>query len=104
MLGPKTDAEKIVRIRPGLLGVRGPMDVALERIELQTNRGLVCRQLEAFYERGANEREYVAEFSFEAPPMDTDNLNLVLTKEQRPIQVAMPFIVRDLPVPALGHK
>src|ERR1017187_8778810 len=46
-LAPLTQEEQIVRVRPGVLAVRGEMDVAMERLELLNSAGRKCQLLRA---------------------------------------------------------
>jgi hypothetical protein len=98
-LTPQSDAEKIVRIRPGVIGVRGPMDVVLERLELQGPHGWPCKRIESSYARAEDGKGYMATLTFEPPSTAAQDLTLVLTKAARTVPVEIPFLVRDVQVP-----
>lgn len=103
-LTPRTLAEQAVRIRPGVIGLRGPMDIAMERIELHDSRGWKCKVIEASYVQAEDGKGYIADLLFEEPVVATDDLTLVMTKGARQLAVDVPFLVRDVPLPATADK
>ena len=104
ILTPMTDAEKIVRIRPGLVGVRGPMDIALDCLELHSGNGRVLNLMESSYAADKDGKGYVANVTFEMPTSESERLTLVLVKKSRPLDVEMPFLVRNIAAPTLHQK
>ncbi len=100
-LMPKGGDPQIVRVRPGVLAVRGPMDIVMDRIELIDPRGWKCKPIDASYEPVGDGKAYIADFSFEAPTPATDDLTLVMTKESRRVAIDVPFVVRNVPPPQM---
>ena len=96
-LAPQTDEEKIVRIRPGVLAVRGAMDVAMERLRMRDAKGWL-HQANMEYKQ-VEKGIYEAVVQFIPPPGNLNDIALVLTKAVRTVTLDMPFQVRDLPAP-----
>jgi hypothetical protein len=95
-LAPVTPEEGIVRVRPGVIAVRGEIDVALERLELYNSAGRKCQLLRARYERAGKGKGYEAELTFATSAEKAKALTLVMTKAARSVPVEMPFVVRDV--------
>jgi hypothetical protein len=95
-LAPMTPEEQIVRVRPGVIAVRGEIDVALERLELLNSAGRKCQLLRARYEQAGKGKGYDAELTFATSSDKTNALTLVMTKGPRSIAVELPFLVRDV--------
>jgi hypothetical protein len=95
-LTPRTAEEQIVRVRPGVIAVRGVMDVALERLELVDAGGRKCRQIKGRYEQAAAGKGYEADLLFAAPFNKAEELTLVMTKAMRTVPLEIPFLVRDV--------
>jgi hypothetical protein len=95
-LTPQTPVEQVVRIRPGVIAVRGAMDVAMERLELLDRAGRKCRPIKTGYEQAAQGKGYDADLFFADPGTKTDELTLVMTKASRTVPLAIPFLVRDV--------
>ena len=95
-LAPQTPEQQIVRIRPGVIAVRGVMDVAMERLELLDHAGRKCRSIKARYEQVQAGKGYEAHLVFAAPETKEDHLTLVMTKASRTVPLEMPFLVRDV--------
>ncbi|MSQ94381.1 MAG: hypothetical protein EXR98_07475 [Gemmataceae bacterium] len=95
-LTPQTLEEKIIRIRPGLTAVRGPMDVALERLELVGPAGQKAKLVQSRYEQIEAGKSYDAVLRFAIPGVNTNDLTLVMTKAARTVPLEIPFLVRDV--------
>jgi hypothetical protein len=95
-LAPLTPEEQIVRVRPGVVAVRGEIDVALERLELYNSAGRKCQLLRARYEHMGKGKGYDVELTFATSADKTDAVTLAMTKGARAIHVEMPFLVRDV--------
>lgn len=87
---------EVVRVRPGLIAVRGAIDVAIERLELRDPHGLKYRQIKSSYQHLGEGKGYDVELTYAAKWNGKDQPTLVLTKAPRTISVEMPFVVRDL--------
>ncbi|HZZ80549.1 MAG TPA: hypothetical protein VFE62_18745 [Gemmataceae bacterium] len=100
-LAPTTPEKKVVRVRPGLIAVRGAMDVAMERLRLRDNQGWWHAPLmKSEYKCVDTEKEcYEASLYFNLPPGGMKECSLVLTKEPRTVPLEMPFVVRDVAYP-----
>lgn len=99
-LMPPGAQPQAVRIRPGVVGIRGPMDIAFERLELRGPNGNVHGRVEGTYERAENAKSYQARLLYNLPAEGTD-LTLVLTKAPRTVTAEVPFVVRDVSVPVM---
>jgi hypothetical protein len=95
-LAPQTPEQQIVRIRPGVIAVRGVMDVAMERLELLDHAGRKCHSIKARYEQVQAGKGYEAHLVFAAPETKADHLTLVMTKASRTVPLEIPFLVRDV--------
>jgi hypothetical protein len=102
-LTPQTDAEKIVRLPTGVIAVRGPMDVALDRLELRDAKGWPYRPAKTGYEQ-VEKGCYEASVYFAVPPGRPEEISLALTKAAKTVTVDMPFQVRDVAAPVLEGK
>jgi hypothetical protein len=102
-LAPQTDEEKIVRLRTGVLAVRGPMDVALDRLELRDAKGWPYRPAKTEYQNVEKGR-YEGSVYFVAPPGRQEDLSLVMTKAAKTVTLDMPFQVRDVAAPLMEGK
>jgi hypothetical protein len=95
-LTPQSPAEQVVRVRPGVIAVRGAMDVAMERLELLDRAGRKCRSIKTGYEQAAQGKGYEANLFFADPGTKLDELMLVMTKAWRTVPLEIPFLVRDV--------
>ena len=98
-LTPKTLAEQVVRVRPGVVALRGAMDVALERLQLYDRMGRTHERTIIRYSQAKNGKGYEAEVAFAGNGSEARELTLALTYEPRKMTVQMPFVVRDLELP-----
>jgi hypothetical protein len=97
-LAPQTDEEKIVRVRPGLVAVRGAMDVAMERLRMRDAKGWLYQANTEYKE--VEKGIYEASVHFSPRPGNLRNIGLVLTKAAKTVTIDTPFQVRDVAVPA----
>ena len=93
---PETPEQQIVRVRPGMVAVRGAIDVAMERLELIDGTGRKCQPIRARYERAMKSKGYEAELVFAATTTKIDGLTLVMRKAPRIVPLEIPFLVRDV--------
>jgi hypothetical protein len=93
---PQTPEQQIVRVRPGMIAVRGAIDIAMERLELFDAVGRKCQLIRARYERAGKGKGYEAELVFAAMTAKLDGLTLVMTKAPRTVSLEVPFLVRDV--------
>ena len=94
-LAPTPD-QQVVRVRPGVLAVRGVLDVALERLELVDGLNRPCKLVRSRYEQKPAGKGYDVDLYFADPGTKLEGLTLALTSVPRPLAVAMPFVVRDV--------
>ncbi len=97
-LAPQTDEEKIVRVRPGLVAVRGAMDVAMERLRMRDAKGWLHQANTEYKEM--DKGIYEASVQFSPRSGNLGEIGLVLTKAAKTLTLDMPFQVRDVPAPA----
>ena len=97
-LAPQSDEEKIVRARPGVIAIRGAMDVALERLQLRDQRGWPHRPGKTDY-RQMEDGSYEATVAFAEPHGGFENVSLLLTKAPRTVSLEVPFHVSDVAAP-----
>jgi hypothetical protein len=95
-LTPQTPAEQVVRVRPGVIAVRGAMDVAMGRLELLDRAGRKCRPIKTGYEQASRGKGYEADLFFAHSGTKSDELTLVMTKTWRTVPLEIPFLVRDV--------
>ena len=100
LLAPKPGETQVVRVRPGVVGVLGPMDVIMQRLEVRDPRGWKCKWIESSYHAADKDGAYLAQVAVEIQRGLKDPYTLVLTKAPRRVAVEVPFVVRDLIVPA----
>jgi hypothetical protein len=98
-LTPKGADPKVIRVRPGVAAVMGPMDVVMQRLEVRDARGWKCKELEATYQAANEGGGYLAYLIVEAP--QAGELTLLLTKDARRVAVDVPFVVRNVAPPEL---
>ena len=60
-LTPKTQTQRVIRIRPGVIAERGAIDVAMERFELRDLRGKKYRQEKSHYQQAEGGKGYKVE-------------------------------------------
>jgi hypothetical protein len=96
-LAPQSDEEKVVRVRPGLIAVRGAMDVAMERLRMRDGKGWLYQANSEYKE--VEKGIYEASIQFSPRPGNLDDIGLVLTKAAKTMTLDMPFQVRDVDVP-----
>jgi hypothetical protein len=94
-LAPQTDEEKVIRVRPGVLAVRGAIDVAVERLRIRDAKGWLYQANTEYKEIEKGIYEVAVQFSPRAENLD--NIGLVLTKAAKSVTLDMPFQVRDVP-------
>lgn len=93
-LTPTTPEQAIVRIRPGMVAVRGAIDVAMERLEMYEASGRKCRLISSRYDKVKSGTGYDADLVF---ALSSDRaLTLALTKAPRTVALEMPFLVREV--------
>jgi hypothetical protein len=102
-LTPQTQEQAVVRVRPGVVALRGAMDVAIERLELLDGLGRRSPLIRSKYEKADKGTGYDADLTFAYTGARTDELTLVLTKAPRTVVVEMPFLVRDLALPEMAE-
>ena len=96
-LKPQTPAEAVVRIRPGVIGLRGPIDIAIERLSLVDSVGRKYPLVNQRYWRAEGGTGYEANLTYGLPDgVARAEFTLVMTKAPRTIAVDMPFVVRDV--------
>jgi hypothetical protein len=96
-LTPMTDKEKIVRVRPGLVAVRGAIDVAMERLKLRDDKGWLYTPLPKTEYRDVGKGVYEATIYFAPPVGRVEDFALVMTKAPRTLPVDVTFQVSDVP-------
>ncbi len=103
-LAPQTDEQKVVRVRPGLLAVRGAIDIAVERLKLRDAKGWLHLALAKTEYKETGMGGYDVSIYFVAPAGRPEDFGLVMTKEARTVTVEMPFQVRDVAAPVAPGK
>jgi hypothetical protein len=103
-LTPQTPEEQTIRIRPGVIAVRGVMDIALERLELVSAGGQKGKLVRSRYEPSADGKSYEAVVQFAMPTAETERMTLMLTKAAKTVTLEMPFHMRDVPAPVAEGK
>jgi hypothetical protein len=94
-LTPQNPEQGVVRVRPGLIAVRGAIDVAIERIELRDQHGLKYGLVKSAYKASEDGKGHEVELQF-AGRACKDAPTLVLTKAARTVPFEVPFVLRDL--------
>jgi hypothetical protein len=97
-LPPPAPGQEIVRVRPGVVALRGPTDVALDMLELWDAQGRKLPRTQATAETVAGQDAAEFQLSFQPRPGSEEELRLVLAKV-RTVTLAVPFVVKDVPVP-----
>lgn len=98
-LTPQTDEQKIVRVRPGVIAVRGAMDVAVERLRVRDAKGWLHHILASTEYKEVEKGCYEASVHIAPLAGRAEDFGLVLTKEPKTVICDMPFQVRDVAVP-----
>jgi hypothetical protein len=100
-LTPKTVEQKMIRVRPGVIAERGPVDFALERLQLLDRAGRPCARTRWSYEPAKTGKGYEVLLLYGVNHGDAEDVSLVLTEEPRKVSVVVPFVVRDVGVPGM---
>lgn len=90
--------ERVVRLRPGVIAVRGPADVALDRLELHDGVGRRVTRTGATYQQEPGSTAAIYELTFRSRADMSDSHRLILT-HPRIVTLTVPFAVKDVPVP-----
>lgn len=90
--------ERVVRLRPGVVAVRGPADVALDRLELRDGGGRLVRRTGATYRQEPGSTTAIFELTYQPQSGQTMASRLTLTNP-RVVTLTVPFVVRDVPRP-----
>ncbi len=96
-LPPPAPGSEVVRVRPGVVALRGPADVALDLLELWDAQGRKVPRIQASAEPVADGQAELR-LTFQPRPGTEDELRLVLAAH-RVITLTVPFLARDVPVP-----
>jgi hypothetical protein len=98
LLPEPAQGQEIVRVRPGVVALRGPTDVALEMLELHDGQGRKVPRVQGATAHTVG-KQNAAEFHlrFQPRPGETDALKLVLAGP-REVSVLVPFVVKDVPL------
>jgi hypothetical protein len=89
--------QKIVRVRPGVVALRGPADMALDFLEVDDALGRKIPWTQAVATL-VNDQTADFRLTCQPRPGSEEELQLVLA-ERRVLSLTVPFVVRDVPVP-----
>jgi hypothetical protein len=91
-----TPEEQVVRVRPGFVAIRGPVDIALERLHLVNAQKQRYRKEKSGHQQITGKSACTVDMLFEGKSDNGEDPTLVMLDAPRVVSLQMPFVVHSL--------